>query len=206
MRASAGFSLTARIARPIWLRVGVHGAYEQRGQAERAQLVRRHADAGGEGNRDLDLPAEVGRLRREQEFEQAAQRQRRTEAGDHHDDGRSASPQAREQEEVERQGQQSRQRHRDEAAREHRPAEGQGADRLAVGHGCADKEGQSQCQIGAPADEVAMGEVGEAKDRIGEGQADGAEARHGAHHQPVGEELQRHGFALRPCAAAMPPR
>ncbi len=48
-------------------------------------------------------------------------------------------------------------------------------------------------RIGAPGDELAMGEIGEAQDRIGERDADGAEPDHGAHQQAVGEELQVHG-------------
>ncbi len=67
----------------------------------------------------------------------------------------------------------------------------------------ADEAADRQRRIGAPGDEFAMGEIGEAEDRIGQRHADGAEADHRPDQQTVGDELQVHRRALR---AGAPPR
>jgi hypothetical protein len=75
---------------------------------------------------------EIGGPGGEDELEQAAQRQRGAEAGDHQDDGAAAAPQAAEQQEVERQGEEAGQNHGDKPGRDHRPAEGERADRRRI--------------------------------------------------------------------------
>ena len=55
--------------------------------------------------------------------------------------------------------------------------------------------------VGAPGEEVAMGEVGEAQDRIGERDADGAEADHRPEDQAVEEDLRAHDARLRAAGA-----
>ena len=66
----------------------------------------------------------------------------------------------------------------------------------------ADEAGDEERRVGAPGDELAMREIGEAQDRIGQGHADRAEADHGADEEAVGDELQVHADRL----AAREPR
>ena len=58
-----------------------------------------------------------------------------------------------------------------------------------------ERAGDDQREIGAPGDELAMREIGEAQDRIGERDADRAEPDHRAGHQPVHQRLRVHGAA-----------
>ncbi len=67
-----------------------HRDDENERERQRQELVGRHANAGAEPHRDLNVAAEIGRLRGEDELEQAAQRHRRAEARHHHDDGVAA--------------------------------------------------------------------------------------------------------------------
>ncbi len=94
--ASAGFSDTARIERPMVVRFMTKNmaTTSTDRQRQRQELVGRHADAAADRNGDLELAAEIGRLRGEDEFEQAAQGHRGAEARHHHDDGVAARPQA----------------------------------------------------------------------------------------------------------------
>ena len=77
----------------------------------------------------------------------------------------------------------------------------------AIGRGEAGGEraegaGEGERDVGAPGDEVAVGEVGEAQDRVGEGDADGAEADHRPGDGAVEEDLRGHARALpRPAGA-----
>ena len=50
----------------------------------------------------------------------------------------------------------------------------------------------ASADVGAPGEEVAVGEVGEAQDRVGERHADGAEADHRPEDQAVEEHLRAH--------------
>ncbi len=133
-RASAGFSDTACIERPMVVRVitSVHGGEQRQGDRHHEKLVGGNADAGAERNGDLDVAAEIRGFGGEQELEQGAQRHRGSEARHHHDDGIAARPKAAEQQGVERQRQQARQRHRSQPRREHRPAERERPERQAL--------------------------------------------------------------------------
>ncbi len=94
---------------------GAHGAADARARqeevdehhdhcrdAKREQLVGRRAHAAAERHGDLQRLGEIGGARGEDEFEQAAQSQRRAEARHHHDDDRGLlRTQAPEQDRVE---------------------------------------------------------------------------------------------------------
>ena len=62
----------------------------------------------------------------------------------------------------------------------------------------AERAADRERDIGAPGDELAMREVGEAQDRIGERDADGAEPDHRAGDQAVHQRLRVHGAAALP--------
>ena len=56
----------------------------------------------------------------------------------------------------------------------------------------ADGAGQDERDIGAPGEEFAVGEIGEAQDRIRQRDADRPEPDERAHDQAIGEELEVH--------------
>ena len=170
---------------------------EHHRQGKGEELVGGHADAGAERDGDLDFAGEIRRLRGEDEFEQAAERHRRAEARHDHDDGVAACPEAAEEDEVETEREQPGQCHRDRPGDEQRPAEREWAERRHVPpDGEADHAGQRQRRVGAPGDELAVGEVGEAEDRVGQRHADRAKADHGADQEAIGDELEVHAIDL----------
>ena len=78
-----------------------------------------------------------------------------------------------------------------------RPAEGEGGDRGGEAGGeRAEGAAEGERDVGAPGEEVAVGEVGEAQDRVGEGDADGAEADHRPGDGAVEEDLRGHAGAF----------
>ena len=92
MPESCWFSLTARIDRPMAVRVSSRWMrdHQDGGEAERQQLVRRRPHAAAQRHRDLQRIGVVDRLAGEDELEQAAQGERGAEARHHHDDDRAA--------------------------------------------------------------------------------------------------------------------
>ena len=65
----------------------------------------------------------------------------------------------------------------------------------------AERARDGEREIGAPGDELAMREIGEAQDRIGQRDADGAEPDHRAGNQPVEQDLRGHGGHRRAACA-----
>ena len=203
--ASCGFSLTARIERPIAVRVSSRctATTSTAATAERQQLVGRRPDAAAERHRDLQRLGEIGGLRGEDEFEQAAQRQRRAETRhDHDDDGAALRAQPAEQQRIDQQRQAAVQRDGDKRRDRQRPAEGERPDRRQqAAESAPSAPAIAKREIGAPGDELAMREIGEAQDRIGQRHADRAEPDHRAGDQAVHERLRVHGARLRLCRA-----
>ena len=105
--------------------------------------------------------------------------------------------QAAEEQRVDQQRQAAVQRDGDQRRDRQRPAEGERADRRRQAAGKrAERAGDDQREIGAPGDELAMREIGEAQDRIGERDADRAEPDHRAGDQAVHQRLRVHGAAF----------
>ena len=79
-------------------------------------------------------------------------------------------------------------------ASEHRPAEGEGAERCDVPSDRKTERGRDrERSVGAPGDELAMRKIRKAQDGIGERDADRAEPDHAPDQEAVGKELQVHG-------------
>ena len=177
----------------------MHGDHQHDRDGQRQQLVGRCPEAAAERQRDLQRLGEIGRLRGEDEFEQAAQRERGAKARHHHDDDRAAPvAQAAEQQQVDQKGKPAGQRDSDKGGDGQRPAERERADRDKQRSRCrAERAGDRQGEIGAPGEEFAMREIGEAQDRIGQRHADGAEPDHRAADEPVHQRLRVHGRGRR---------
>ena len=175
---------------------------QRRREAEHEELVRRDAQAAEhvarhEPDRDLDLAAVVFGHRAVDELEQVAQHQGGAEARHDERDRVAAPAQPPEQEPVDERAPAppSRAPPPTSAAISGQPKENGPSGAMGPGTAAMPSE-RRPGEIGAPGQELAMGEIGEAQDRIDERDADRAERDDGADHEAVGEELQHSGASL----------
>ncbi len=169
--------------------VEVQRHHDHAGEPEDEDLVRQHADAGQNLDRDLQFAGvEVGAVAPDQ-HDQVPHHQRRAEGGeDHRQVVRARMAKAAEDEDVDEPGEPAREDAGDQHRRDQLPAEGEGPRRRArPGEGDDD-----QRQIAAPGHQLRMGEIGEAQNLQPERDADRAQRDDRARQDPVGDGLPQH--------------